>query len=116
MSISPMMSAAASGLEAAQTALTTVSNNITNVNTPGYVREIVQQSPAVVGGMAEGVTVDDVQRVTSQNLRTANYQAASAAGSASIISNLLSQAQGAFGDPSQASSYLNQLSTVFSDF
>jgi len=29
---------------------------------------------------------------------------------------LLGQAQSAFGDPSQASSYLNQLSTVFTDF
>ena len=116
MAISGMMSAALSGLEASQTALTTVSNNITNVNTPGYVREVVQESPAVAGGQADGVTVDDVQRVTSQYLETANYQAASSAGSASIISNLLSQAQNAFGDPSQASSYLNQLGTVFSDF
>src|SRR5277367_1035208 len=116
MAISGMMSAALSGLEASQTALTTVSNNITNVNTPGYVREVVQESPAVAGGQAEGVTVDDIQRVTSQYLESANYQAASSAGSASIISNLLGQAQSAFGDPSQASSYLNQLGTVFSDF
>jgi len=116
MAISGMMSAALSGLETAQTALTTVSNNITNVNTPGYVQEVVQQSPAVAGGAVDGVTVDDVQRVTSQYLESANYQAASSAGSASVISKLLSQAQGAFGDPSQASSYLNQLSTVFTDF
>jgi flagellar hook-associated protein 1 FlgK len=116
MALSGMMSAALSGLEASQTALQTVSNNITNVNTSGYVREVVQQSPEVGGGLADGVTVDDVQRVTSQYLESANYQAASSAGSASIISNLLGQAQSAFGDPSQATSYLNQLSTVFTDF
>jgi flagellar hook-associated protein 1 FlgK len=116
MALSGMMSAALSGLQTAQTALTTVSNNITNVNTPGYVQEVVQQSPAVAGGAIDGVTVDDVQRVTSQYLESANYQAASSAGSASVITSLLSQAQSAFGDPSQATSYLNQLSTVFSDF
>jgi flagellar hook-associated protein 1 FlgK len=116
MAISSMMGAALSGLQTAQAGLTTVSNNITNVNTPGYAREIVQQSPAVSAGVGDGVTVDDVQRVTNQYLESANYQAGSAAGSASVMSKLLDQAQAAFGDPSQAGSYLNQLSTVFSDF
>ena len=51
MSLNPMMGIALSGLQAAQTSLTTVSNNITNVNTPGYAREIVQQSPQVNGGV-----------------------------------------------------------------
>jgi len=116
VSLSGLMSAALSGLQTAQTGLTTVSNNITNVNTPGYAREVVNQSPSVAGGVGDGVTVDDVQRVTNQYLEAANYQATSAAGSSGIISNLLDQAQAAFGDPTQAGSYLNQLSTVFSDF
>jgi flagellar hook-associated protein 1 len=116
MPVNALMSAALSGLETAQTALTTVSQNITNLNTPGYVREVVQQSPLVAAGQGIGVTVDQVQRVTNQYLESAAYNAAASSGSSSIISNLLSQAQGAFGDPSQASSYLNQLSTVFTDF
>src|SRR5271154_1220801 len=116
MSISSMMGAALSGLQTAQAGLTTVSNNITNVNTPGYAREIVDQSPAVAGGVGDGVTVDDVRRVTNTYLESANYQATSAAGSSNILSTLLDQAQAAFGDPTQAGNYLNQLSTVFSDF
>ncbi|HEY1752191.1 MAG TPA: flagellar hook-associated protein FlgK [Caulobacteraceae bacterium] len=116
MSVNGLMTAALSGLQTAQTALTTVSNNITNINTPGYAREVVQQSPAVVNGGGDGVTVDDVQRVTNQFLEAASYNASSAAGSSGIVSTLLDQAQAAFGDPSQGSSYLNQLSTVFADF
>ena len=116
MSITNMMGIALSGLQTAQTGLNTVSNNIANVNTPGYAREIVEQSPLVSGAAGDGVTVDDVKRVTNQYLESASYQASSAAGSSSIISNLLDQAQSAFGDPTQAGSYLNQLSTVFSDF
>src|ERR1700742_5053382 len=116
MPVSALMGAALSGLETAQSALTTTSQNITNLNTPGYVREVVQQSPLVAAGQGIGVTVDQVQRVTNQYLESAAYNAASASGSSSIISNLLSQAQAAFGDPSQASSYLNQLSSVFTDF
>src|SRR5579863_9763284 len=116
MSLNSLMAAAVSGLQTAQTSLTAVSNNIANVNTPGYVREVVNQSPEVAGGAGVGVTVDDVQRVTNQFLESANQQALAANGSSSIISNLLGQAQAAFGDPAQASNYLNQLSSVFSDF
>ena len=58
MSLTGIMSAALSGLQTAQTGMTTVSNNITNVNTPGYAREVVNQSPAVVNGVGVGVTVD----------------------------------------------------------
>ena len=68
MAISALMASALSGLQSAQTGLTTVSNNITNVNTPGYAREIVDLSPAVAGGVGDGVTVDDVRRVTNQYL------------------------------------------------
>src|SRR5215469_11335491 len=116
MALNGMMAAALSGLQTSQTALTTTSNNIANVNTPGYAREVVQQSPVVAGGQGDGVTVEDVQRITNQFLETANYQASAAAGSSTILSQLLDQAQAAFGDPSQAGSYLNQLSTVFADF
>jgi len=116
MPVNALMSAAVSGLQTAQTALTTVSDNITNVNTPGYVREVIQQNPVVAAGQTIGVTDDQIQRVTNQYLESAAYNAASSSGAASIISDLLGQAQGAFGDPSQATSYLNQLSTVFSDF
>ena len=116
MPVNSIMPAAVSGLQTAQTALTTVSDNITNVNTPGYVREVVQQSPVIAAGQDIGVSVDHIQRVTNQYLEAANFNATSSAGSASIISNLLSQAQAAFGDPSQASSYLNELTTVFGDF
>ncbi len=116
MPINSMMAGAVSGLQTAQAALTTVSDNITNVNTPGYVREVVQQSPVIAGGQQVGVSNDEIQRVTNQYLETANYNATSSAGSANILSNLLSQAQAAFGDPSQATSYLNQLTTVFGDF
>ncbi|RUO35831.1 flagellar hook-associated protein FlgK [Aliidiomarina sanyensis] len=48
-----------SGLGAAQTALNATSNNISNVYTPGYNRELVLLSESRTGG---GVQVTDVQR------------------------------------------------------
>ena len=43
-SLSSILNIANSGLQVAQTGLNTVSNNIANANTAGYVREIVNQS------------------------------------------------------------------------
>ncbi len=64
-----------SGLHAAQRALTTTGNNITNVNTPGYSRQRVNlsaQQDQIIGGLAigNGVNIDSVQRVANEFLNT----------------------------------------------
>ena len=54
------------GLNANQTALSTVGQNIANVNTEGYSRQTVQfgtQDPPILG-----VEVKDIQRITDQFL------------------------------------------------
>ncbi|HEU0197040.1 MAG TPA: flagellar hook-associated protein FlgK [Nevskiaceae bacterium] len=48
-----------SGLEAAQTAINTTGNNVSNVATPGYTEEVTQLADAPDG---DGVTVTGVQR------------------------------------------------------
>ncbi|HCR97101.1 MAG: flagellar hook-associated protein FlgK [Halomonas sp.] len=54
-----MFSVGLSGLNAAQNALNTTSNNISNVYTPGYNRELTQLGEGNVGG---GVKVDAIER------------------------------------------------------
>lgn len=54
-----MFSIGLSGLNAAQNALNTSSNNISNVYTPGYNRELAQLGEGSVGG---GVKVNDIER------------------------------------------------------
>ncbi len=54
-----MFSIGLSGLNAAQNALNTSSNNISNVFTPGYNRELAQLGEGRVGG---GVRVNDIER------------------------------------------------------
>tara|TARA_R110001599_G_scaffold213743_5_gene411527 strand:+ start:32 stop:1975 length:1944 start_codon:yes stop_codon:yes gene_type:complete len=54
-----MFSIGLSGLNAAQNALNTSSNNISNVYTPGYNRELPQLGEGRVGG---GVRVNDIER------------------------------------------------------
>ncbi|XKH60289.1 flagellar hook-associated protein FlgK [Halomonas sediminis] len=54
-----MFSVGLSGLNAAQNALNTTSNNISNVYTPGYNRELTQLGEGREGG---GVRVNDIER------------------------------------------------------
>ena len=58
MSLSIALKTANSGLLAAQSGLRTVSDNIANVNTPGYVRKTLDQSQLSVNGMGMGVRID----------------------------------------------------------
>ena len=116
VSLSSILSIATSGLEVAQTGLNTVSNNISNVNTPGYVREVVDQGSVSAGGQGMGVSVEDIARTTNEFLEAANLQATSNSASAGISSSMLDQAQSLFGDPSDGSSFFGQLDSVFSDF
>ena len=119
LSISSALSIATSGLEAAQTGLSTVSNNISNVNTTGYVREVANQSSVSIAGQTAGVTIDDIARTTNQFLEASNLTATSDSASASISSSMLDQAQSLFGDPTSTtdgSSLFGQLDSVFSAF
>jgi len=116
MSLNSIINTAVTGLQTAQAGLNTVSNNVTNVNTPNYQREVISPSTLVAGGASAGVTAGEVTRVTNQYLQSASLTASASAGSAGVISDLIDQAQAAFGDPTSATSYLNQLQTVFSDF
>ena len=115
-SLGSVLSIAQSGLQVAQTGLDVVSNNVANVNTPGYVRELVNQSSVTANGTGLGVTVDGITRATNSYLEAANLSAQSDAGSASITSSILTQAQSLFGDPTSSSSLFGQLDSVFSAF
>ena len=116
VSLSSILNIATSGLEVAQAGLSTVSNNISNVNTAGYVREVVNQGSVSVGGQGIGVSVQDIARTTNQFLETANLKAAADSSSASVTSSMLDQAQSLFGDPTSTSSFFGQLDSVFSAF
>jgi flagellar hook-associated protein 1 FlgK len=115
-SLSGIMSNAASGVLTAQTQLNTVSNNIANINTTGYVREVANQQSVVAGGAGDGVTIVSIQNAANQFLQTASLSASSRSGQASIVSTTMDQAQALFGDPSSTSSYFSTLDNMFTAF
>ena len=113
--LNSIMNIAQTGMSSAQTGLGVASNNVSNLNTPGYVREVVDQSPVAINGATSGVSISGVTRAANQYLQNASLSASSDAGSASALSDLLGQAQSLFGDPSSSTGYLNQINTTLSD-
>lgn len=116
MSLSIALQTAASGLMAAQTGLRATSDNIANVNTPGYVRKSVDQRPMVVGGAGMGVQVEGLKRVTDQYLQVATISANSESTRWGTISQYLDNSQSLFGDPSGSSFYFTRLDDIWSSF
>ncbi len=115
-SLSNILNIATSGLQAAQAGLGAVSNNVANVNTPGYVRETINQTTFDAGGAGAGVDLTGFTRQINQFLQSANFGAQAGSGSASIENTYLDQAQSLFGDPTSSSSFFGQLDSIFSSF
>lgn len=69
MSLDLSIANALSGLKVVQRSIDTVSQNITNAQTPGYTRKTLEQSAAIVGSQGAGVQVGDVQRVVDIGLQ-----------------------------------------------
>ena len=116
MSLTSIMSSATTGLMAAQTGLRTVSDNIANVNTTGYVRKLVQQQPLISQGLGVGVDVAKVVLASDRFLQSAALKATANAGSAGAVADLLDRIQTEFGDPSTDSSFFTRLDEIYSAF
>lgn len=116
MSLTTALLTASSGLNAAQASLRTVSDNIANVNTPGYVRKAVIQESLVVDGAGAGVKIAGIKRITDQYLQLASLTASSDAERWGAVAQYLDNAQSLFGDPSADGFFFNRLDKIFAAF
>jgi flagellar hook-associated protein 1 FlgK len=92
-----------SAMTAQQALLANASNNIANVNTPGYTRRDIsiqtQLDPAVVDGylsIGSGVKLGDIQRLTNAFLESSTRTALSKQGKADAKSDYLSRIENLF--------------------
>ena len=115
MSLSSIMNTANSGLIAAQTQLRVVSDNVSNVNTPGYVRKIADQQTLVSQGVGSGVEVARIRLATDRFLQAASLSAGAEAARQGVRYELYDRIQSLFGDPG-ADGFFSQVDGVFSAF
>lgn len=114
MTISSVLLSGLSGMRAAQTGMSTVSQNIANANTPGYVRTDIVLAPRSQLGAGAGVEITAIKRAADRFLATASYIAEAARGSSAVRSDILSRAQSSFGDPASDTSMFAMLDGFWS--
>ena len=116
MSLSSILNTANSGLTAAQAQLRVVSDNVSNVNTPGYVRKIADQQSLTSQGVGVGVEVTRIRLATDRFLQSASMNAGAEAGRQGVRYELYDRIQSLFGDPGGNTGFFSKVDEVFSAF
>ena len=107
MSLSSSLSIVLQGLQVEQEALSVTSNNIANVNTPGYSREVanLEETPPVTFGTLDfgtGVQLANIQGIRDNVLQLRLNQETQNQGSLNALSTGLNQIQTIFNEPAGA--------------
>lgn len=116
MSLNSIMNIATSGLKTAQSQLRVTADNIANVDTPGYIRKVADQSAAVTNGYGSGVDVTRVRLATDRFLQAASLSAGSDAARQTVRYELYDQIQNQFGDPSSDTNFFAQVDKLFATY
>ncbi len=116
MSLNLIMNTATSGLMTAQGQLRVVSDNVANVNTPGYVRKVAEQRAMTTQGMGAGVEIARVRLATDRFLQAASFNAGAEAARQGVRYELFDRIQSLFGDPSGGTDFFSQVDEMFSAF
>lgn len=116
VSLNGIAGSALSALNTSQAALGVVANNISNLNTPGYARRVINLEALSAGGQLMGVDVASVQRVTDQFLSQEQLAASGAASQYDTMAGLFSQLNGLLGGPGDNQSLATQLTNLASAF
>jgi flagellar hook-associated protein 1 FlgK len=110
MGLSTAISSALSGLQATQTGLSIVANNVANVNTPGYVRKSPLLSSTIAGG--NGVLVLGVGRELDLIVQSQLRIQSAGANYAGTLNSYYSRLIQAYGTPGGG----DALDTLFNNF
>lgn len=110
------LNSALSGLSAAQASLDVISNNISNVNTPGFTRKTLPQGTSVLQGQGVGVSVDVITRSVNTALQRDLFEQTSISASFQTKQDFFDQIQTFHGDPALELDIGSQLSRLQNAF
>ena len=115
MSLTSALSIALSGLQAQSTALSVVSSNIANAQTPGYTEKSLDYSSLSLGADLGGVSISGYTRATDAALTASLNTATSSAGYLSTQYSYLQQVQSILDSTATNPTLSSDLSTFQSD-
>ncbi|MCH8863565.1 MAG: flagellar hook-associated protein FlgK, partial [Proteobacteria bacterium] len=113
MTITGVLNTALTGLFTTQSALRTTANNIVNVNTENYARQIVRLENIVVGGKSTGVRISDIERIVDRFLQSAGLDARSRAAAAATEDQFNQRFQGLLGRPDSQGTITARMGRLF---
>lgn len=113
MSLGLALNNAVSGLRVNQQSLAVLSQNISNVNTPGYSRQVVEQSANFLYGVGNGVQIDDIGRKVDTYLQRSVINQGSINTAAQTTSDYYARLQSILGRPGASNSIDTYLTTFF---
>lgn len=116
MSLTIAMRNALSGLNLNQFGLSVLSNNISNVNTPGYSRKTVEQVSRVANGIGSGVDIARVARNVNDTLVRDLRNQMSRMGLANVQQRYLDRMQDNFGTPGSANALNSTIGRLGASF
>jgi flagellar hook-associated protein 1 FlgK len=112
MSLGSALANAMSGLRANQAALSVVSSNIANAQTPGYIVQSANQVEVTTGDTGSSVLVTGVNRQLNQFVQTQLRTETSGGAYADQMANVQTQLQSVYGTPGDAGT----LESAYSNF
>ncbi len=118
MSLSLSLQSALSGLQASQSILQVISNNIVNANTDGYTRKIAQPLSVSLDGVGAGVRLGEIIRSVDRNLVSETDLALSELAALDIQQGYYQRIQDLYGQPGSnisVSARLNDLATALQE-
>jgi len=116
MSLGSIFNIGVSGLMTAQQRLGVSSDNISNVNTEGYIRKIAHQEAQTTSGRGSGVDISQIRLMADQFLQAAALDATSRSGFEGIRYELLDQVQVQFGDIDEGNTLFSSSSKILTKF
>ncbi|HEY1613886.1 MAG TPA: flagellar hook-associated protein FlgK [Rhizomicrobium sp.] len=112
MSLNGILNSALSALQTNQSALGVISNNVANLNTPGYDRRVVNEQAQTLGGGFAGVSIQDVERVANQFFTQEALYAGASSSQYSAQSDIYTQLNGVLGQPGDGTALTTQLDNI----
>jgi flagellar hook-associated protein 1 FlgK len=110
MSLGSALATAMSGLRANQAALSIVSSNIANAQTPGYITQSSIQAETLTGDLGANVSVLGVNRQLNQFIQTQLRNETAGGAYADQMASGLTQLQSVYGTPGDAGTLENAYS------
>ena len=116
MGLISSLSSSLTGMKVAQAQLEIISNNIANVDTPGYTRKTAAQSALVSAGQTMGVTIGNTGRVVDESLLKNFLTSNAITSSLSSQYNYMSRLDNVMGTTEQGNSLATNVGNLQSAF